>query len=389
MLFDGALQTNIELFEKYLSGNPTGELKNPPRCTCSKVSRDFDQICDKPRPTSPRQRRTCDALYLSCARTAAGPLAKPNPQSGLFHSSILFFMMYASLNPGLIGIKTELADSLALAQRHGYRGLDAQIEPLHTAVIQTSAAAVRDQFAQHGLTPGVWNLPFKPYAQTTAKWRDALAKLPPLLATAQAVGATRAGMWLSPGSYDRNYEQNFAFHVERFQPIAGLMADHGIQLGLEFIGPETMLRLFKFPFVRSIAQTRELTRAIGPNCGQIIDSYNWYCAGGTRADFEGLSSREVVGIHLNDAPAGIPVSAQFDGVRRLPGTTGVIDLLGFMQGLANAGYTGPITAEPYDAELSALPADESAARTFRALQSAINSIQSATQPGPLTTCAAT
>ena len=280
-------------------------------------------------------------------------------------------MMFASLNPGLIGIKADLAESLALAKRHGFGGVDAQIDQLHEAVTHTSAAAVRELFAAHNLLPGTWNLPFKPYALTGAKWRDWLAKLPPLLATARAVGATRAGMWIMPGSYDRAFEQNFAFHVERFQPVARLLADHGLRLGLEFIGPESYVRLFKHPFVRSITQTRELTRAVGPNCGQLLDTYHWYCAGGTLPDLAALTRDEIVGVHLSDAPAGVELSAQLDGVRKLPGATGVIDLAGFMQALAYTGFDGPATAEPFDAELNALPAEEAAARTAQAMHAAI------------------
>ena len=117
------------------------------------------------------------------------------------------------------------------------------------------------------------------YAVTEAGWRDWLAKLPPLLATAQALGAQRTGRWIFPGSDERAHEENFAFHVARFQPVARLLADHGIRLGLEFIGPATFLRRFKFPFVRFVAATCELARDIGPNCGQLPDTYHWHCAG--------------------------------------------------------------------------------------------------------------
>jgi sugar phosphate isomerase/epimerase len=49
----------------------------------------------------------------------------------------------------------------------------------------------------------------------------------------------------------------------------------------------------------------------------------------------------------------------------------VIDIDGFMQGLAEAGYDGPVTAEPFDPELSALPAEEAAIRTAKATRAAV------------------
>jgi sugar phosphate isomerase/epimerase len=257
--------------------------------------------------------------------------------------------MFPSLNPGHIGITVALREEAA---RHG-------------------AAAIRDLFLQHGLRLGAWNLPFMPYRVTEAEWRDWLARLPPLLAGARALGAARCGMWILPGSDEREFDENFAFHVTRFQPVARLLADHGIRLGLEFIGPETSLRQFKHPFVRSVAGTLELARAVGPNCGLLLDAWHWHAAGGTRADLRELTRHLLVHVHVNDAPAGVAREALIDNRRKLPGATGVIDLDGFMQALADADYDGPVTAEPFDPELSALPAEEAAARTARATRTAV------------------
>lgn len=279
--------------------------------------------------------------------------------------------MLLSLNPGLLGIKATLAQGAALARRHGFDALDVSVEQLHEAVQRDGAEAVRELFARYKVVPGLWNLPFRPYTVTTAKWRDGLARLSAQAASASAVGATRVLMWILPGSYDREYRANFAFHVERFHPVAQILADHGIRLGLEFIGPVTMQRMFKHPFVRSVGELRELTREIGPNCGQVLDSFHWYCAGGLLADLAGLSSEELVGLHLNDAPPGIPPEAQLAGVRRLPGATGVIDLAAFLAPLAAAGFTGPVTAQPNDSALNALPPEEAVAQTARALQATV------------------
>jgi sugar phosphate isomerase/epimerase len=210
-----------------------------------------------------------------------------------------------------------------------------------------------------------------PYRVTEAEWQDWLAKLPPLLASARAIGAARAGMWILPGSDERPYEENFAFHVARFKPVAQLLAGRGIRLGLEFIGPETSLRSFKHPFVRSVASILQLARAIGPNCGLLIDSWHWHAAGGTREDLRGLTRELLVHVHVDDAPAGVPRAELIDNRRKLPCTTGVIDIDGFMQALADAGYDGPVTAEPFDAELSALPAEASASRTAKSTRAAV------------------
>jgi sugar phosphate isomerase/epimerase len=79
----------------------------------------------------------------------------------------------------------------------------------------------------------------------------------------------------------------------------------------------------------------------------------------------------LVHIHVDDAPAGVPRTELIDNCRKLPCTTGVIDIDGFMQALAEAAYDGPVTAEPFDREVSALPAGESAALTARTTRAAV------------------
>lgn len=279
--------------------------------------------------------------------------------------------MFASFNPGHVGITANLREGLALAERHGFGGYDAQLAALHEEITAHGAAAVRELFIQHGLRIGAWNLPFMPYQVTDAEWRDWLRQLPPLLAGARAVGALRAGMWIMPGSDDREFDANFGFHIARFQPIAEMLGEHGIRLGLEFIGPETTLRKFRHPFVRSVASIIQLARAIGSNCGLLLDAWHWHCAGGTRADLRGLTCDLLVHVHVDDAPAGVPRADLIDNRRKLPCTTGVIDIDGFMQALADAGYDGPVTAEPFDPEISVLPTEESAARTAKTTRAAV------------------
>jgi sugar phosphate isomerase/epimerase len=279
--------------------------------------------------------------------------------------------MFACFNPSHVGITVALREGLALAERHGFGGYDAQLAALHDEVTAHGAPAVRELFLQRGLQIGAWNLPFIPYRMTEAEWRDWLVRLPPLLATARALGARRAGMWILPGSDELGFDGNFKLHVDRFRPVAELLATHGIRLGLEFIGPETARRSFKHEFVHSLPAIMELARAIGSNCGLLLDAWHWHCAGGTREELRGLTRESIVHVHVNDAPAEISRAELVDNRRKLPGATGVIDLDGFMLALADAGYDGPVTAEPFDPELSALPAEEATARTARATRTAV------------------
>jgi sugar phosphate isomerase/epimerase len=273
--------------------------------------------------------------------------------------------MFASLGTGHIGIKASLDEAMALTRRHGFEGLDFDLAEVGRWVGEHGVAELRARFADLGLKPGAYNLPFRPVGDE-ADWKSGLERLAGLAPVAAELGARRTIMWIIPSSDSLDYDENFAFHVARFSPIAGLLDQHGIRLGLEFIGPKTS-RKGKHEFIHSAAGMLELCRAIGPNVGLLLDSWHWYTSGGTLADLADLTNDQIVHVHINDAPAGVARDDQIDNQRRLPGTTGVIDIEGFLRSLVRASYDGPVTAEPFDKSVSELPAEQAAERTARAV----------------------
>ncbi len=279
--------------------------------------------------------------------------------------------MFASFNPAHLGLAVSLEEGLALAERHGFGGFDPAIESLHAAVAQQGPQRVREAFLGRGLRVGAWCLPFAPCSVDESEWQARLKALPPLLGSAASVGARRAVMGIVPGDDARGYAVNFEHHVARLRPVARLLADHGIRLGLEFVGSETARRAYKYPFVHTLAGALELGRAIGGNCGVLLDSWHWHCAGGTLAEIAALQVEQVVHVHVNDAPLGLARGELQDASRKLPGTTGVLDLDGFIHALADLGYDGPVTAEPFDEAVNALPLHDAVALTARATRGTV------------------
>jgi sugar phosphate isomerase/epimerase len=203
--------------------------------------------------------------------------------------------------------------------------------------------------------PGGWGLPInwrEPYDQAAL---DALSRQ---AALAAKLGCTRVYTWLTPGSNERPFRENFAFHVAQLLPVAQVLAEHGCRLGLEFIGPRTLRDSLRYGFIYSPEGMLCLAEAIGANVGLLMDCYHWHTAVGSLADIRALRAEDIVYVHVNDAPEGVPVAAQLDLVRRLPGATGVIDIDGFLKVLHEIGYDGPVTPEPFEKSLAALPADE-------------------------------
>jgi len=80
------------------------------------------------------------------------------------------------------------------------------------------------------------------------------------------------------------------------------------------------------------------------------------------ADLDALEGDQIVYAHINDAPLGRDVSAQIDEERMLPGATGVIDIENFLKALNRHDFNGPVSVEPYNAELTALEPIERARR---------------------------
>ena len=265
--------------------------------------------------------------------------------------------MYRNMSPGAIGIRADLRTSLRLTADTGWQGLDLPAGEALQLARETSAAEVAALFSQAGLRPGGWGLPLewrRPYEDS------ALADLAEQAALAQQVGATRVYTWLLPFSDERPFRENFAFHVQQLGPVARVLAEHGCRLGLEFIGPRTLRDGKRYGFIYTLEGMLCLAEAIGPNVGLLVDCWHWYTSLGTACDIRAMRAEDVVYVHVNDGPAGVAVEDQLDQVRRLPATTGVIDIAGFLGALREVGYDGPVTPEPFEPRLAQQPPEQSA-----------------------------
>lgn len=77
-----------------------------------------------------------------------------------------------------------------------------------------------------------------------------------------------------------------------------------------------------------------------------------------------LLNRDIVHVHLNDAPLGIPVDEQIDNRRMRPVTSGVIDMKGYVNALVKIGYDGSVECEPFDQALRRMENDPALQKTI-------------------------
>ena len=265
--------------------------------------------------------------------------------------------MYPALNPGAIGLgPLSLRGALAAARQAGFAGLDLNAREVAGLVALQGVAPVAALFAEMGARPAGWGLPVR-WSGEAAAWKSDLADLPAIASAMRAIGAERAVTYFWSFSDERPFAENWRFHHDRLAPVATILTDHGCRLGLEFLGPSSLRAGRRYVFVHRLDQALELAADIGSNVGLLLDAWHWHASGGTVAEIEALRSEQVVHVHVNDAPAGLPREALVDTTRALPGETGAIDIVGFLRALHGIGYDGPVTPEPFKAELKELPSD--------------------------------
>lgn len=271
-------------------------------------------------------------------------------------ASVIYALMLKALSPGAIGVTTNtLEDRVAAARKHGFQAVELDIDEIVRRVDADGPQTVLQVMGD--IKPAGWGLPVD-WRGDEANWRSGLEKLRRQAAAAQAVGCPRTFTWILSGSDDMPMEENRRFHIERFRPIAEVLAQNGCRLGLEFLGPKTLRARFKHEFVFRMEDMLEMGHEIGPNVGLLLDCWHWYTSGGTVDDLRRLTADDVVYVHVNDAPGGVSLDDQVDNVRCLPGETGVIPIAEFLKVLRDIGYEGAVVPEPFKKELSDLPSDD-------------------------------
>ncbi len=271
---------------------------------------------------------------------------------------------------GNIGVRARLPEAIALAHKYGFESVAPDAGFLKS-LSDGEVSELGEDLKRKKLVWGAAGLAVD-FRGEAASFRNGLNKLPADAKALKRAGATRVGTWISPGHGSLTYLSNFKQHVSRLGEIGKILGDHGLRLGLEYVGPKTSWSATRYPFIHTMAEARELIAAIDqPNIGLVLDSWHWYTAHEIEADLLRLEGSDVVCCDLNDAPAGIPIDEQKDNTRELPCATGVIDLKVFLGALVKIGYDGPVRAEPFKAELRRLPPEEAVARTAKAMKRAM------------------
>ncbi|MDQ6419064.1 sugar phosphate isomerase/epimerase family protein [Paenibacillus sp. LHD-117] len=246
---------------------------------------------------------------------------------------------------------------IELAGRYGFQAVDTDALSL---VKEYGVEGAKDLLAVNGVVIGSIGLPVE-WRGTDENFLQGLEGLAASAAAAKALGCTRCCTYILP-STDEKSAPFMAAATRRLRLCAQVLGAYGISLGLEFVGPHHLRTRWANPFIWTLQETLDWIDAIGePNVGLLFDAYHWYTNGLAVSDIERLRPEQIVHVHINDAK-DVPVEEALDNGRVYPGE-GVIDLKGFLQGLRNIGYRGPVSQEILAAEAPAGTPEELAARS--------------------------
>lgn len=262
--------------------------------------------------------------------------------------------MFTTLSAIDLALNVTFAQAAALAGEAGFDAVDLPMEELVDPVKCADASKVEATLAAAGVRAGGWWLPVE-FREDRGTYAAGLETLGRAAALAEQVGSHWCNTWMWPFSDELGYAANRRLHVERLKPVAAILAERGLVLGLEYVGPKTLRAGHRYEFISTMAETLELIDDIGgENVGLLLDCWQWYTSHGTPADLAALRPEQVTYVHLNDAPAGLDADEQIDDQRMLPGATGVIDVGTFLAALTTIGFAGPVAVEPFNAEVNVL-----------------------------------
>lgn len=233
--------------------------------------------------------------------------------------------------------------TINLAKSTGYDAVEVWIETMAQLSQEKTVGYVRSLFAEAKIIPAGWQI-VDAWRGKEDEYQRLLEMLPLWAKTGRDLDCKRAFIWVPNCSDEMDYQENLQWHGKRLRPIVSILKDYGVKFGIEWQGPKTLRIGHKYKFIHDMKGILQLIEEIDEeNVGLLLDSFHWYTSYGTLDEIRSLKGKtEVVYVHINDAPKGIPVDEQVDNQREIPGTTGVIDLVGFLKSLKEIGYNGPV-----------------------------------------------
>jgi len=261
-----------------------------------------------------------------------------------------------SLHPVILGQPLSLEQQLGIAREAGYDGLDIGVDAVAKLIDERGLDAVRGLFREYGVAPGGCGLPVDCMGPED-QFQAHLKSLPALAKVMADIDCPRTFTYFRPSTAGDPAEYR-AFLIRRFKAVGEVLADYGVRLGLEWLGPRH-IRASGTPVIWKMGQTLDMIADMGlDNVGILFDVWHWFNAEDTLGELRALRPEQIVHCHFNDAPDK-PLDEQLDSQREVPGK-GIIPLVEVLRALRDIGYADYMAVEIFNEGLKAMPPIESA-----------------------------
>ena len=257
----------------------------------------------------------------------------------------------ASLSPGAIGLKCTANELLDYAIKFKFSAISPPLREL-IQFKESDKKAYLEKMKKNEIVFDSGGLPID-FRTTESKFKEGYDFLVENINSIVSLNVSSLVTWIMPTHKTLTYMRNFEQHRTRLNKVATVLEDSGLKLGLEYVGPKTLMARDKYPFLHSINGLKELIKSIEKNnVGYLLDSYHTYCAEDKNEDLDFLKAEDIISVQLNDGVLGRTIATQMDLERELPGDTGIIDLENFLNLIRNKGYNGAVSVEPFNKELN-------------------------------------
>lgn len=275
--------------------------------------------------------------------------------------------MKISLMPGTVGINVNTYELLDLAIKNKFESIYPLINDLKK-MSTMELSDYLDKMASNSISFDVSILPVD-FSQTDSVFNNGIKVLKDYCNVMRKIDSVGFCRWIMPTSNNLTYLKNFKIHKERLKECAKIIGDNDMKLGLEFVGPKTLMARDQFSFIRTINELRELISEIDErNVGYQLDTFHLYCANHSIEDLRFLNKDDIIMCQLNDAVNGRTRDEQIDLERNLPGKTGLIDTAPFLNFLQEVGYDRTVSAEPFNKDLNKMNNEEAAKITYDSIK---------------------
>ncbi len=232
-------------------------------------------------------------------------------------------------------------EQIEMALTHGFRGIDLDVVDMAEQFELRGEAKARRLLDSAKIHLGSFELPV-PLEGSEEEFQQELEKLSTRAEVAARLGCLRARVVLKPWSETLPMHENFEQHRKRLQQAAGVLQGYNIRLALGFSAPAVLRQDKPHEFIHTLEQLTPLVEMI-PGAGYVIDLWDITIGGGSLEAVKALPPEKILVVHVCDGPTEKPPAEWTPEDRHLPGSTGVLDLVGLLTYLKEIDYQGPVS----------------------------------------------